>query len=265
MVGRIAGSLGPFGLTYSVAGVELEDRVTMAGAEGIDLHVVLAGLGSRGVAIIVDIVLQTIALVAVVALASLFGDAGLAFAAVGSFMVLLGYQVLAEAFANGQTVGKRMMSIAVVDVDGSPVSFMDAVIRNVLRVVDLLPGTYFVGCVSILATPRNQRVGDLAAGTLVVQRTRDRGPVDDFGYPTGMSIAPVLSPEAAGWDISAVTPEEVAAARSFLVRRHSLDPQHRANLAQTLSFQLLPKVAGVPLDGGPEIFLERIVAAKTSL
>ena len=66
------------------------------------------------------------------------------------------------------------------------------------------------------------------------------------------------------WDVSQVTADEVAAMRSFLGRRHQLTPQHRAQLAQTLSFQVLHKVAGVPLEGGPEVFLERVVHAKTT-
>lgn len=244
--------------------VELDDRLTLGSAEGIDLDLSLAGIGSRAVAYMVDLLLQFLALLAVSAVGPAFGDLGVAFYAVASFVILLGYPIVAEAFASGRTVGKALVRIAVVAADGTPITFLAAVIRNVVRLVDALPGSYFVGLAAVLVTQRNQRIGDLAAGTLVIHRGQARADRNRTGFEAGLTIEPVLSPEAAGWDVSAVTAEEVAAARSFLIRRGDLDPAHRANLAQTLAFQLLPKVAGVPLEGGPEHFLERVVSAKTS-
>lgn len=261
--------------------MELQDRLTVEGAEGLDLDVTLAGLGSRTGAATVDLVLQTLAILAIGAIAGLFGDAGTAVAVTGIFLVVLGYPTAAETLANGQTVGKRVLGIAVVKADGTPVTFLSSLVRNVVRIVDILPGTYLVGAVAIFASSRNQRVGDMAAGTIVVHRVRagthlvgghsmaaGGGVGQDpaaggYGWVPGTTVAPVLSPEVVGWDVSAVTAEEVAAVRSFLLRRHQLDATHRANLAQTLAFQILPKVAGVPLDGGPEYFLERIAAART--
>jgi uncharacterized RDD family membrane protein YckC len=249
------------------------------GAEGLDLDVTLAGLGSRTGAAVLDLLIQAVLLFVVGFLGAIFGDAGVAIIAVGSFLVIFGYPVVGETFADGQTPGKRLLGLAVVRLDGSPVTFLASVVRNVVRIVDVLPGTYLVGAVAIMATGRNQRVGDLAAGTIVVHRVRAGthlvgGYAGAFGggaTPSpggvapvpGSSLPPVLSPEVAGWDVAAVSVDEVAAIRSFLARRHTLDPAHRANLAQTLAFQILPKVAGVPLDGGPEHFLERIAAART--
>ncbi|QXC61388.1 RDD family protein [Aquihabitans sp. G128] len=242
--------------------MELDDRLTLPSAEGIDLDLVLAGIGSRGAAFLLDLLLQFVLLLLLGLAGAAFDGLGLAFLAIGSFLVLLGYPIVLEAFASGQTLGKRALRIAVVASDGTPVRFLGAVIRNVVRPVDALPGVYLVGLVSILATKRAQRVGDLAAGTLVVHTARKQvaaGQLDGFASGSGH---PALPPEAAGWDVSTVTQEELAAVRSFLARRHQLDPVHRANLAQALAFQLLPKVAGVPLDGGPEAFLDRVAAAK---
>lgn len=240
--------------------MELDDRVTVAGAEGIDLDLVLAGVGSRGAAFLVDLALQSAALFVVTAAAAVVADVGTAVVAIAAFVIFLGYPILAEAFAGGRTVGKALLGISVVAVDGTPVTFLAASIRNVVRLVDSLPGVYAVGIIAVLATSRNQRVGDLAAGTLVVHRPRAAVP----SSPGGVSQASQASPaDMAAWDVSAVTADEVAALRSFLGRRDSLDPRSRADLAQTLSFQILPKVAGVPLEGGPEVFLERVVAAKT--
>jgi uncharacterized RDD family membrane protein YckC len=257
--------------------MDLQDRFTVEGAEGIDLDVDLAGLGSRTGAAVIDLLVQTLAVFLASLVSAPFGDAGLAVFLTASFLILFGYPVVAETFGDGQTIGKRALGIAVVRADGAPVTFLSALIRNVLRVIDALPGTYLVGAIAVFASSRNQRLGDMAAGTLVVHRPRagarivggyeaaagGSAPDPATGWVPGTTVSPVLSPEVVGWDVSAVTTEEVAAVRSFLVRRHQLDPTHRANLAQTLAFQLLPKVAGVPLDGGPEHFLERIAAART--
>jgi uncharacterized RDD family membrane protein YckC len=240
--------------------VELDDRVTVAGAEGIDLDLVLAGVGSRGAAFLVDLALQSATLFVVTAAAAAVTDLSTAVIAIAAFVIFLGYPILAEAFAGGRTVGKALLGISVVSIDGTPVTFLAAAIRNVVRLVDSLPGVYAVGIIAVLATKRNQRVGDLAAGTLVVHRPR--AAVAPSGL-VGSSSAVASPAEMAGWDVSAVTADEVAALRSFLARRDTLDPGSRADLAQTLSFQILPKVAGVPLEGGPEVFLERVVAAKT--
>lgn len=245
--------------------MELEDRITVPGAEGLDHHLVLAGLGSRGVAVITDLAIQTVALFVVALLAGLLGDPGVALLAVTAFLLTTGYPILFETFWAGQTPGKALMRISVVAEDGSPVTFLASVVRNLVRLVDALPGVYAVGIVAMLASGRSQRLGDLAAGTLVISRAPARSAnLGDDDVLAGLSMAPVLSPEVAGWDVASVTTEEVAAIRTFLLRRGELDPHHRANLAQTLAFQVMHKVAGVPLDGGPEMFLERIVASKVT-
>lgn len=274
--------------------MELDDRLVLAGAEGIDLDLTLAGVASRGAAVLIDLLVQGASVMVLGLVAGNFGDAGLALFFAGSFLILFGYPIVAEAFANGRTLGKAAMRIAVVDQSGAPASFIAVVIRNVVRLVDIFPGVYVVGAVSVLATSRHQRLGDLAARTVVVRRGAVHAPVGgpmayDAGFASpGTGPVPVgaagfapggfgagtpplpgadsgwaVAANAAGWDLSQVTAEEVAALRSFLGRRQELAPPYRAQLAQTLSFQILPKVAGVPLEGGPEAFIERIVAAKT--
>ena len=263
--------------------VELEDTYIVPGAEGIDLHLVLAGLGSRSLAFLVDLIIEGIALFVLAIVAGSFGDIGRAGAAIGVFLVLFGYPILAEAFANGRTLGKALMGLRVVADDGTPVGFLAAVIRNIVRVVDALPGTYTVGMVSILASTRNQRVGDMAASTLVIRQQRSSAVAPQVGWDPAATVAahgpswPVTGPDGvsglapaavagdvARWDVSAVTADEVAAIREFLGRRASLAPQARAAIGDALARQVWAKVAGVPFDGGPEVFLERIVAAKLS-
>ena len=88
--------------------------------------------------------------------------------AIVSFVVIWGYDTLFETFNSGQTPGKKRLSIRVVSESGGGLSFRMAAIRNLLRIVD--EGTLFLGALfSIAASPRNQRLGDMAAGTLVVR------------------------------------------------------------------------------------------------
>lgn len=244
--------------------MELEHRLTLAGAEGVDLDLALAGLGSRASALFVDVAIQALVAWLLVVVAGLVGGgAGLAVFSIGSFLIVFGYPTLSEAFVDGQTIGKRLFSIAVVRIDGTPVRFLGAVIRNVLRVIDLLPGPYFVGLVAVLSTQRSQRIGDLAAGTLVIHRRRPgSGSVVGPAWAT-LPVA-ALPPEADRWDVSMVGAEEVAAVRAFLDRRSQLTPEHRSQLASTLADQLRPKVAGVPTEHGPEWFLEAVAAVKTA-
>ncbi len=245
----------------SVSGVELEDRLTLNEAEGIDLDLRLAGIASRGAALIIDLVFQLLLLIVVTAVGAELGDLGLAFAAVGSFLLLFAYPTLAEAFAGGRTVGKAIMRVHVIGVDGRPVTFVQAAVRNVVRFVDALPGAYLVGIVAVLFTAKAQRLGDLAAGTLVVHSRPRPGNATPWAPSVDVAFGDV---DMAGWDLSAVSAEELAAVRSFLGRRAELAPAARLEIGGTLAARLRPRVAGVPTDGGDEAFLERVAAAQAA-
>jgi hypothetical protein len=149
-----------------------------------------------------------------------------------------------------------MNGIRVVNTDGSPVGFLTSAVRNVMRIIDILPTAYLVGIVSILVSSRNQRLGDHAAGTLVV---RDRFAVTGPGVDTATPSPPR---ELAAWDVSGVSTEELIAVRRFLERRHDLTPEARTSLGGDLASALRPKVAGVPDTVQGEAFLEHLAAAK---
>jgi uncharacterized RDD family membrane protein YckC len=244
--------------------VELDERVTLPGAEGIDLDLVLAGIASRAAALVLDLVVQALLIGALaIGVTGLSENVAVSILAVGSFGVWFGYPILLEAFAEGQTVGKRALGIAVVRTDGTPAGFLAAAVRGVVKVIDLLPGVGTVGLVSMVATKRCQRLGDLAAGTLVVRRAAR--PQAVAGGPVGFdAVASGYAPPPGTetWDTTGLSLEELAAIRAFLDRRAQLDPGQRALIAQTLAEHVLPKVAGVPLDGGPEVFLERLAWAR---
>jgi uncharacterized RDD family membrane protein YckC len=85
-----------------------------------------------------------------------------------SFLLLWGYYIVFEAFWNGQTPGKRMMKLRVIRVDGTPITLVEALIRNLARLIDFLPISYGIGIITMFINSQSRRLGDLAAGTLVV-------------------------------------------------------------------------------------------------
>jgi uncharacterized RDD family membrane protein YckC len=238
--------------------VQLDDLITIATPEGIELELVLAGAGSRFIAAVVDFALEVllIVLAALVTTDLIGGGIGEALLAISIFAALYVYDVAFEVLAAGRTPGKRLTHLRVVRDRGNPVDLPASAIRNLLRVIDLLPGAYLVGLMSILLTKRNQRLGDLAAGTLVIRDMSTRRKADVS--PTG-----VESIDSSGWDVSAVSAQELVAIRRFLERRESLDRRARAELAHRLEQGLRTKVAGAPDAIAPEVFLQALAAAKS--
>lgn len=234
-----------------------EDAVTISTPEGVELELPLAGLGSRFAAALADIIIKTgliLALAIALGVAGAYGDA---LFSVLAFLVFFGYDILFETLASGRTLGKRWTGLRVVRLEGQPIGFVASAIRNTLRLVDILPFGYVIGAISILASSNNQRLGDIAAGTLVIRERSD--PRTDWTAPSfTRSQAPV------GWDVSSITAEEVATVRGFLERRYDLTPEARRQLGSTLAERLRPKVVGVPGDMDVETFLESLDAAKAS-
>ncbi|MBW3668860.1 MAG: RDD family protein [Actinobacteria bacterium] len=249
-----------------------EDRISIATPEGVELDVTLAGVGSRFVAALVDQAIQWAILLALLLLGVVVvdvgsGDSGVllfgAAMALAFFVVQFGYPVLFETRASGRTPGKRWTGLRVVRVGGGPVTFTASAIRNLLRVVDALPGAYAVGMIAILVSSRNQRLGDMAAGTLVIrERTGDQvKPVPPW---LRAELRDEPSDEARTWDVSAVTADEMVAVRRFLELRTTLTDEARARLAADLALRLRPKVVG-PRDGvHPEDFLLDLAAVKAT-
>ena len=180
----------------------MSDNVDAAGApagqrlfsvetpESVAFAYELAGMGSRGLALVLDMFAITLLVAGEAATATavyfalmfaipgdgvslaawVFGTAG-----VIAFATYWAYFVYGEVFRNGRTWGKGRMGLRVVRDDGSRVGVMDSVIRNLLRLVDMLPGNYLIGMGSVIFSRRNKRLGDMAAGTVVV---RDSGEIE---------------------------------------------------------------------------------------
>ena len=236
-----------------------EDRLTLDTPEGVQLELTLAGVGSRFTAALIDYLIQGVILLALglvlgfgVGLDPGAGGFAAAIFFICFFLLFTGYDVSFEVLNSGRTPGKRLNGLRVVRESGAPVTFATSAVRNVLRLVDLLPGTYLVGIASILITGRNQRLGDLAAGTLVVRDRRVLHP----------ELRLTRSVEVPTWDTGAIRPEELDTVAAFLARRDQLDYGARAQLGRELAGRLRPKVGGSVAAESDELFLERLLAAK---
>lgn len=240
--------------------MDVDDRVVLTTPEGVTIELTLAGLGSRFTAGLADVVVRGVITLAVALAAGLIGVHSVgwitALGVLAIFLLTFGYDVLFELLAGGRTPGKRMCGIRVVDANGGPVRFLPSVVRNLVRLVDILPGFYLVGMITVLISKRNQRLGDIVARTLVIRERRTPPPVA-WRTPE-VTQAPVT------WDVAQVTPDELATVRRFLERRSELLPHARKRLARDLAEHLRAKVAGIDEGGGDEQFLELIVSAKAT-
>jgi len=255
--------------------MQYEERTRIATPEGVELELVLAGLASRFIAELIDSALLLLLLATLIALAVLAGGAAgfvlVSIAVGGALLISVAYNVAFEVLAGGRTPGKRWNGLRVVMAGGGPVGLRASSVRNLVRLIEGPTLWYAPAIVSILVTRRNQRLGDLAADTLVVREPlgrptrRGRRGQKRRGEASARRPHP-LTPSLGldRWDVSAVTQEDLAAIRTFLDRRDGFTPAARDGLAGELAARLATKVAGHPPGLSPEALLEGIAAAKAA-
>ena len=241
--------------------MEYEDRLTVATPEGVELALSLAGLGSRFIAVVADLLLKAVIIGLGAIVLAVVGGGGVATAIflVFAFLVFWLYDVLFEVLGAGRTPGKRWSSLRVVGEGGAPVGLRESLVRNLLRLVDGPVSVYLAGAITILLTARNQRLGDLVAGTLVLRERRSGKRITG-----GDQLPPDVDLETqAAYDVSSVSASDLSTVRAFLERRGTLEASARAALAEDLAKRLRAKTAGVPEDLGAEAFLEWLAAARS--
>jgi uncharacterized RDD family membrane protein YckC len=236
--------------------------------ESIAFSYELAGLGSRFLAVAVDLLIQ-IALLALLITGLVLMTARLPHTthhAIGPayqfalnvvwgalifiiFMIFFGYFIAFEALWNGQTPGKKLLGIRVVRDGGYPIDFSASLVRNLVRVGEWIIGGYAISAISALLSSENKRVGDFAAGTIVVRDAR-------------MQSRDALLREVTEEPTYAVTAylsgEERAIVRRFLDRRDSLTPQRRADLAAQLAQRVRSRLPQELARLDDEDLLERL-------
>lgn len=224
------------------------DKLTIQTPEHVALEFPLAGAGSRFIALAVDTAIQGAVLLALaLAMAagarlrltsqSAWGTWLQASVLLAGFLAYYGYFAAFEIAWSGQTPGKRAAGLRVVTADGRPISAFDAIIRNLLRIVDQLPGIYAVGIISMFITARHQRLGDLAAGTVVVH---------EVVHEVVRSPAPIALQAPAGsarLGAAALAPQEIVAVERFLARRDQLPAEPRERTARQLASHLRTRLS----------------------
>lgn len=261
---------------------DYQDRLRIATPEGVTVDLVLAGLGSRFAAMLVDLTLKFLLIGAAWLLLALLlhTDLGFALGSIASFLIYFGYDVAFEVLGGGRTPGKRLAGLRVLRDDGRPVDLLSSCIRNVIRLIDGLPLLYLPAMVSILITTNNQRIGDLAARTVVVRDPKAKA-TKNAQEPAFAAPPPGPLPQqfgAGGWampagaarphnpggtlDVSAVSPDDLAAIRSFLDRRRELPPGPRGDIARRIAGALQPRVGGATGHLDDEDLIEAVAAAK---
>ena len=166
---------------------------------------------------------------------------------VAYFVVSTGYHIALEWFWRGQTLGKRLCKLRVTDAEGLRLSFYQVVMRNLVRFVDQLPAFYLVGGAACLVNRHAQRLGDLAAGTVVVHLPRHAEPDLDqllAGKFNSLRAHPHLEARLR----QRVSPEEARLALQALVRRDELDPAARVGLFADLAAHFKALVTFPPED-----------------
>jgi uncharacterized RDD family membrane protein YckC len=241
------------------------DNLVIETPEQIPLEFPLAGIGSRFLALALDTGLQIIAWTILGGSAYAVGLRGLHKPVRGVWMTALivlllfllqsGYFAIFEAIWNGQTPGKRLMNLRVIEESGRPITVYEAVARNLLRIIDSIPVLYGVAIISALLSAKSKRLGDYVAGTVVVH---EKAPVLDGGlrWETGPPS------HGARFDVSRLTPGEFQLVEAFLLRRKELAEVVRRDAARKIVERLSARLDLTAQDEQePEKLLETLALA----
>jgi uncharacterized RDD family membrane protein YckC len=256
------------------------DQLNIDTPELVDIEMPLAGIGSRFIALLVDYLIWGAGLLVLTLLFSLFMPGLKASSklsaqwatAIGIFIVFLlqwGYFTLFEAFWNGRTPGKRVARIRVIQRSGRAIGLFESMARNLVRYVDQIPFFYAVGVIAMFVTRQHQRLGDLAAGTLVVRDREQETPLwGDSGSRTFTAQAfapraPIPEPHTAftlpASGIAKLSSNDLEVLEGFFARRLDMSLATRQALAERIASAIKVK-SGLeqPTGASTETFLEAV-------
>lgn len=231
------------------------NRLRIATGEGVEFGLEIAGPVTRMLAWFLDavviigltLILEQILSMALVGLRMVLAGAAFDFVAamryVGVFVISLGYGVFMEWRHRGQTIGKRVLRLRVVDAEGLKLRFSQVLLRNLLRFVDMIPFLYLVGGAVMAFNRYSQRLGDLAAGTVVV-RIPTVEPAPQFRFEEGKYNTLREHPLVVTRLRSMVDPEEARLAWRALLRRESLEPEARVELYRQIAGRFRQRLRG---------------------
>ena len=247
------------------------EKLIIETPEQTSIEFPLAGIGSRFLAVLIDSLIQGAVVLAIVLIFVTVGFATgvartgqslipavwvVAILILAYFLLIYGYFILFESIWNGQTPGKRLTHIRVIKDSGQPITPIDAVARNLLRLVDQLPFAYGIGVMCAWISPQSKRLGDYVAGTVVVHEK-----------PLEAAAALWETPAQAGahsYGANRLTPEEFALVEAFLSRRSALDAGTRYDTAAGIVRRLEAKLTLPPERPSAEKLLEELSYERRS-
>ncbi len=252
-------------ISYALEYVNMQ-TITIRTPEQIELSYDLAGAGSRFYALVIDTILQSSAFLCIWLTLSLIESllslkflksittiaesslslSTLILGVLGGF-IMIGYYLFFETLWNGQTPGKKVAGLKVIKDNGSSITIFDATVRNFLRTVDFLPSGYILGALVILLHRKRKRIGDWAAGTMVIKVPVELPPV----LLTEMEVEPPQPP----LDLSPLTGEEYHLVRNYIIRRTELSGAIRTELSEKLESLVMKRLSlsQNPFSSGEEL------------
>jgi uncharacterized RDD family membrane protein YckC len=233
-----------------------EETLVIETPERVPLHFALASIGNRFLACAVDHALQFITILLIYIGFSIIGE----YSSLGDriteapkwvqavliivvFLIVMGYFIFFEWLWNGQTPGKRWLKLRVIREDGRPVTFWEAAVRNLLRLFDMSPAIFYsIGLISVFISSKDQRAGDMLAGTVVVREREAEVPSFDQVFDSPVSDTAYrrsFKPTQFTADINLLTEQEIEVVESFLRRRWDLPEVQRQWMAWRVAMPLM--------------------------
>jgi len=248
--------------------IETEETLVIETPERVPLAFALASIGNRFLAVAIDHFIQYLSIILIAWFFLWISNTSLgsngttadqwleempkwtvAIMIIAIFLVFASYFIVFEWLWNGQTPGKRIMKLRVIREDGRPITLWEAVARNLLRVFDAAPGfflpIYSVGLIVIFISGRDQRVGDIFAGTVVIRERTDEAPTfaETFSNPVSdAAFHRVQKKVDVDADVGLVTESEIEVVESFLRRRWDLTDRQRLWMAWRIALPLMYKL-----------------------
>ncbi|MGE4283598.1 MAG: RDD family protein [Clostridia bacterium] len=240
----------------------MENKIKIITPEGVQLFYEIAGIGSRFVALLLDMLIQiTISLIILSSLIGVNVSLGddfsnmisvyTALLIIVGFTIFVGYFIFFEMILKGRSPGKAALKLRVIKSNGQPISFIASVLRNIFRFVDAFPGLYAVGIIVMFISNESRRLGDYVAGTIVVKEYASRIPISaDFTEKEKTVVV----------NIYPLSSEEYHLLKEYLNRRAQLAIKKRNELSQQLSKRFYDKF-NIPFEErkDDEKFLEVLV------
>ena len=236
-----------------------EEILVIETPERVPLHFALASIGNRFLAVAIDHAIQllTVGLIlltsAILASFTVFGQFVSsapgwvkALSTILLFLVVSGYFAFFEWIWSGQTPGKRWLKLRVIREDGRPITFWEASVRNLLRTFDMFfPPFYSVGLIAVFLSTRDQRIGDMVGGTVVVREREEEAPAFSHLFTTPVSdpaLRRSFKPVDFTANLNSLTEAEIEVVETFLRRRWDLPDFPRQWMAWRVSLPILYKL-----------------------